>query len=97
MAFVPERAQLATRDEAIKIAEYYPGGAESRKLRLAKCTLCDRRLPDRKRAICGGTISHERRLTKHQNTENNSPSCHYDSRRSRRRGARYCAAAYEFR
>ena len=26
MAFVPERTHLATRDEAIKIAEYYPAG-----------------------------------------------------------------------
>jgi hypothetical protein len=26
MAFVPDRTQLATRDEAIKIAEYYPAG-----------------------------------------------------------------------
>ena len=80
MNLVPERAQINSRADAIKIAEFYPAGLKIGSFVDGGCSVRVRCLSDRKRDDHGRTRLRARGLREHQDANHHEAPRDYESR-----------------
>lgn len=95
MNAAPERSQLASRPDAIKLAEFYPAG-----LKVGSFVAVDAPFAADAYRIENGTITagpgmFAGRLRERQDTDDYEASCHNHSRRGGGRGVGYRSASHE--